>query len=54
MLSADPAGIARAGAIVAGLLITIAGYLQGMASEWFALWRRPVCSSDRGLKDSIV
>jgi glycosyltransferase involved in cell wall biosynthesis len=53
-LSADPAGIARAGAIVAGLLITITGYLQGMASEWFALWRRPVCSSDRGLKDSIV
>jgi hypothetical protein len=35
----DPSGLARASAIMLGLIITIAGYLQGLAVQLMA--RRP-------------
>ena len=42
-LRRDPTGLARAGAIIAGLAFATAGYLMGTVSEWFAVvgqWMR--------------
>jgi hypothetical protein len=34
LLGREPAGIRRAGVIIAGLLVTIAGYMTGAISQW--------------------
>jgi GT2 family glycosyltransferase len=53
-LRRDPAGLARAGAIIAGLLITTAGYVAGTVSRWSAFRQETSNKGEAIQRDSVL